>query len=55
MELNGERQGTYRRSRTRERRSRRRRPNSRINDDQGETENEFFEPTPAISATDNLN
>jgi hypothetical protein len=54
MELNGERQGTYRRSRTRERRSRRRRLNKVISQSDGETDNDFDEPTPAMSVADNL-
>jgi hypothetical protein len=55
MKPNGERQGTYRRFRTRERRSRRRRLKNRNSQSDAETDNEFFELTPAISATDNPN
>ena len=55
MRPNGERQANYRRFRTRERRSRRRRLNRRISQSDGETDNEIFELTPAISATDNPN
>jgi hypothetical protein len=55
MKPNGERRANYRRFRMRERRSRRRRLNRRISQSDGGNDNELFELTPTISATENLN
>jgi hypothetical protein len=54
MKPNGDRQANYRRCRMRERRSRRRRLNKVISQSDGETDNDFDEPTPAMSVADNL-